>query len=58
MTGKLDALSPLATLQRGFAIASRDHCILKSADEVAIGEKIQVRLSEGQLLCEVIEKEK
>lgn len=51
----LDALSPLHTLQRGFAIASRqsDGRILRSASEVGAGERINVRLKEGELECVV-----
>ena len=54
---KLDTLSPLATLTRGYAIAMRseDHGILRDAAEVSAGEKIQVRLMQGSLDC-VVEK--
>ncbi len=51
--GRLDALSPLATLQRGYAIASKDNRILHAADEVRLGDKIQVQLLEGSLGCVV-----
>lgn len=53
----LDALSPLATLSRGYAITARqkDHRILHSADEVSKGERINVRLKKGSLDCVVEE---
>lgn len=50
----LNAFSPLATLERGYAIAHRDNgVILRRADEVRLGEPIQVRLAQGELRCEV-----
>lgn len=56
LAGKLDALSPLATLQRGYAVATRpDHHIVTNAKDVAKGEHINVKLSVGELECEVIE---
>lgn len=55
LAGKLDALSPLATLQRGFAIATseRDNTILRHAEQVSSGDKIQVQLMDGRLKCVV-----
>jgi exodeoxyribonuclease VII large subunit len=49
---KLDALSPLATLSRGYAIATtRDGHILHDASLVKAGEEIHVRLNKGSLDC-------
>ena len=47
----LHAVSPLATLGRGFALATRaaDGALLHGADEVGIGESIRVRLGRGAL---------
>lgn len=52
---KLHAVSPLATLARGFTITTRaeDGTILRSAREVEIGEPIETRLFEGTLLSRV-----
>lgn len=48
----LDALSPLATLQRGFAIAeTSDHKILRDANDATSGDDIRVRLAKGYLEC-------
>lgn len=54
----LDALSPLKVLARGYAVAqSEDGMVLKSAAEVAAGERIRVRLAQGSLQCDVVDKE-
>ncbi len=51
----LHAFSPLATLDRGYAIATHNHHVLSNSQQVAPGDKIQVRLSQGILNCEVLE---
>jgi exodeoxyribonuclease VII large subunit len=46
----LDALSPLAVLQRGYAISQReDGRLLRDAREVILGDSIKVRLARGRL---------
>jgi len=56
--GKLHAVSPLATLKRGYAIASRqrDGKILRQIGDVEIGENLEIRLSEGSLAAQVLGK--
>jgi exodeoxyribonuclease VII large subunit len=51
----LDTLSPLATLDRGYAIVSRleDKRILHSATEVRPGDQVEARLAQGRLRCTV-----
>jgi exodeoxyribonuclease VII large subunit len=48
---RLEALSPLAVLARGYAVAYRagSKSPMTSASDVAIGERIRVRLHEGEL---------
>ena len=54
----LDALSPLKVLARGYAVAqSGDGTILKNAADAAVGERIRVRLAQGSLQCDVVDKE-
>ncbi|HSW94120.1 MAG TPA: exodeoxyribonuclease VII large subunit [Gammaproteobacteria bacterium] len=55
VAAKMDALSPLATLQRGFSITTRviNNTILDKADDVNIGDKIHIRLMKGNLECTV-----
>lgn len=58
LVGKLDTLSPLATLQRGYAIAYRpDGKFIKRVDQVEVGELIEVKLANGSLGCEIRNKE-
>lgn len=57
LAAKLDSLSPLATLKRGYSIATKaDKSILRSAEQVKIGENISIQLMEGSLNCTVFEK--
>ncbi|MFT6407811.1 MAG: exodeoxyribonuclease VII large subunit [Arenicella sp.] len=56
LAGQLHLVSPLATLDRGFAIA-RDSkkIILRSVQQVSTSDKISIQLSDGQLDCDVVE---
>ncbi len=45
--GKLRALSPKATLNRGYAIVRTDSHVVASAAEVAPGSRVDVELAEG-----------
>lgn len=51
----LQAISPLASLARGYAIVrdARSKKILRNSKEVKSGQKIITKLAKGQLLCEV-----
>lgn len=51
----LHAVSPLATLDRGYAIATSNKKILFSSEQVKTGDTIDVRLSKGHLTCGVIQ---
>src|SRR6185436_15067630 len=51
----LDALSPLAVLERGYAIClTPEGGVVRSADAVVIGSDVNVRLHEGSLTARVI----
>jgi len=47
LAAKLRALSPLATLDRGYAIVRRDGAVIGSAATLAPGDEVDVRLAEG-----------
>lgn len=47
------ALSPAATLDRGYAVVQRaDRAVVRSPDDVATGERLRVRVADGQLVVE------
>ena len=50
----LDALSPLAVLHRGYAIAQKvDGTLLRDAKSVSVGDSMKVRLAKGSLTAKV-----
>lgn len=51
----LHVVSPLSTLERGYAIATHNHHILSNENQVKPGDLINVRLANGQLTCEVLD---
>ncbi len=54
MTAKLDAMSPLKVLTRGYAMAQKeDGSVIHAVNDVAAGENVQVSLADGQLTAQV-----
>ena len=55
LSGRLDSLSPLAVLARGYAVCwDGEHTrIIRHASSLAPGDRIQVTLHEGELSCDV-----
>lgn len=51
----LEAISPLKTLGRGYAIVQRerDGRIVRRQTEIASGERVSIRLYDGELVCRV-----
>lgn len=58
LCGKLDALSPLGTLARGYAICRRasDGTVVYDEHDVRAGEEVRVTLARGELACQVENK--
>jgi exodeoxyribonuclease VII large subunit len=56
--GKLNSLSPLALLARGYAICRNATTlqVIKAVSEIELGEDVLVRISKGELRCEIKEK--
>ena len=58
LTAKLDAMSPLKVLTRGYAMAQMsDGSVLRSVQQVELGERITVSLNDGKLSATVMDKE-
>lgn len=53
----LDAVSPLATLARGYSIITQEKTaeIIQSVEQLKSGDTIKARLKHGQVVCEVKE---
>lgn len=57
MAAALDALSPLKVLGRGYAIArSEEGTVLTSPEQVEVGQPVELRLRDGELICRVEER--
>jgi exodeoxyribonuclease VII large subunit len=56
----LNALNPLAILERGYSVtrALPDYAIVKDAEQVHVGQQVEVTLSRGGMLCRVERKRK
>ncbi len=53
---RLNALSPLATLERGYSISRKtDGEVLTSAEQVSIDDRVEIQLADGHLACRVEE---
>ncbi|MBL8251209.1 MAG: exodeoxyribonuclease VII large subunit [Candidatus Competibacter sp.] len=54
-SGHLQALSPLATLNRGYAILRRPDggAIVRRAGDASVGETVEALLGEGRLRCQI-----
>lgn len=50
---KLDTLSPLKTMNRGFSIVKKEERVLKSVKDVSEGETITVNVSDGEMDCHI-----
>ena len=55
---KLDAMSPLKVLTRGYALVkTEDGHLLKSVEQVSSGDRIEVNVYDGKLTASVLDKE-
>ena len=52
---KLDSLSPLKTLTRGYSILEKDNKIVKSVKSLNINDEISIRLIDGKAKAKVID---
>ena len=58
LENKLNAVSPLATLERGYAIINTadENKIIQNSKKIKIGQEILIRLAKGELRAKVIKK--
>ena len=55
LAGKLDALSPLGVIARGYAIVNKEEKLLTKASEFNVGDNISVKLTGGTVKAKVTE---
>lgn len=56
LASKLNALSPLNVLARGYSVAYKDEKIIKSAGEINIKDELKICFNDGAVVCDVKEK--
>lgn len=57
-TQTLEAVSPLATISRGYSIVSGEqHSIVRSVNDVSTGEQLKTKLTDGYIYSQVVSTE-
>ena len=54
LASKLDALSPLKTLTRGYSIITKDNKVVKSVNSIKNGDEIQVKFIDGKAKAKIM----
>ena len=54
LVAKLDTLSPLKTLLRGYSIVEKDNKVIKSIEELKINDKVTIKLNDGEKNAKII----
>lgn len=57
LSGKLDALSPLKVLSRGYSIVQKEGAVVKSTAGLSPGDELSLRMTDGAVTCLVQGKE-
>jgi exodeoxyribonuclease VII large subunit len=59
LIGKLNTLSPLAVLSRGYSICSKlpEEKVVRSVEDIELGDALRILLKDGEVISEVKEKE-
>jgi len=56
LAGQVRALSPAATLERGYAVVQRaDGAVVRSPADVGAGDRLRVRVAAGELAADVVD---
>ena len=51
---KLDALSPLKTLTRGYSIIEKNGQLIKSCNDLNSGDEVQIKLFDGEKKANIL----
>ena len=51
---KLEALNPISVIERGFSVAQKNGKIIKSVNDVNTGDRLKLKVKDGDIECEVI----
>ena len=54
LISKLDTLSPLKTLTRGYSIAQKDGKTIKSVKELKTNDELDIRFTDGKIKTKVL----
>ena len=57
LISKMDALSPLKTLTRGYSITSKDELVIKSVKDIEKNDEIDLRYIDGLAKAKILTKE-
>ena len=55
---KLNAMSPLSVLSRGYSYTQKDGAVVSSTDQIAVGDSVKIRFSDGFAQAEIVSIEK
>jgi exodeoxyribonuclease VII large subunit len=55
---KLNSLNPLKTLEKGFGVIKKDEKLVRSIDDLSLGDQLEVEIIDGIVLTKVVEKRK
>ncbi|MGB4372292.1 MAG: exodeoxyribonuclease VII large subunit, partial [Halanaerobiales bacterium] len=56
LNGKLESLSPLKTLARGYSISTYQGKVIDSIKTVEIGQEIQILVKDGEIKSRIVRK--
>ncbi|MFP4016319.1 MAG: exodeoxyribonuclease VII large subunit [Halanaerobiales bacterium] len=55
LNGKIDSLSPLKTIGRGYSITSKADMLINSVEQIARGDRLNTKVKDGNIYSEVID---
>jgi exodeoxyribonuclease VII large subunit len=55
---KLNSLNPLKTLEKGFGVIKKAEKLVRSIDDLSLGDQLEVEIIDGIVLTKVVEKRK